>query len=147
MKLRWILLICLTAILAMACNSTQDAADEIGLTEESVELAIDHFDAPETAPANPPLADYVSALFGNVANVSILLNLGLPGYAYHQGLVYTEGNVLLAGQVRVVGGMITRQKFTTMGGGMVTTNPDSMVNRVQSVRGRWKVDSWTQSNQ
>jgi len=136
-----------TSLLAMACNSTQDAADEVGLTVGSVELAIDHFDTPETAPANPPLADYVSALFGNVASVSVQLNLGLPGYAYHQGLIYTEGNTLLAGQVRVVGGVITRQKFTSMGGGMVTTNPDSLVNRVQSVRGRWKVDSWTQSSQ
>ena len=140
-------LLLMTSALIVACNSTQDAADEVGLSVGSVELAIDHFDAPETAPANPPLADYVGALFGNVASVSVQLNLGLPGYAYHQGLIYSEGNTLLAGQVRVVGGVITRQKFTTMGGGMVTTNPECMLNRVQTVRGRWKVDSWTQSNQ
>lgn len=147
MKIAWKLLFVLTAALALSCNSTQDAANEIGLTVGSVELAIDEFDTPVSAPANPPLTDYVGALFGQVAAVNVQLNLGLPGYAYHQGLIYTEGNALLAGQVRVVGGLITRQKFTTMGGGMVTTNPDSMINRVQSVRGRWKVDSWTQSSQ
>ena len=138
------LLVGLLSLPQMGCNSLSSVANQLGLTTGSVQLAIDNFDSADTASLTPDASDYVRNLFGTVNDVTVDLNLGLPNYAYYQGMIISRKNAYLAGQVRVVGGLIAVGNVSLAGGGMVTTNPESQLNRVQVTQARWKVESWIQ---
>ncbi|MBN9416659.1 MAG: hypothetical protein J0I12_14535 [Candidatus Eremiobacteraeota bacterium] len=138
------LVLCL-AVAALGCNSPADVANSLHITEATVNLAIEHFESAEPAPSySPSKSNYVDNLFGNITPSTVALNLGLPNYTYLQGLVVSRQNVFLAGQVRVVGGIVATGNTTVAGDGMVTTNPDSQIGRVTVSRARWKVEAWVQ---
>jgi hypothetical protein len=137
-------LVALTALPQMGCDSLQDVADDLGLTPATVQLAIDHFDSPQSASLTPTASNYVNNLFGNLNNAGVDVNLGLPHYTYYQGMIVSKGNAYLAGQVRVVGGLVAVGNVSLAGGSMVTTNPESQLNRIQVTQARWKVESWIQ---
>lgn len=134
----------LLAVLVVGCQDAATVAAQLHLTEESVTLAADKFDNPVGASLSPTHSDYVNNLFGNVNPSGVDVNLGLPSYAYYQGLLFSEQNVFIAGQVRVVGGIVANGNVTVAGEGMVTSNPESMLNRVSVTKARWKVESWVQ---
>lgn len=138
------LLILGCALAALGCNDSQTIANDLHLSKEAVELASARFDSPQGASYSPTHSDYVNNLFGNVNPAGVDVNLGLPNYAYLQGLVCAQGNFFLAGQVRVIGGVIATGNVTVAGDGMVTTNPESQLNRVNVSQARWKVESWVQ---
>jgi len=132
------------ALIAPGCNDSATIAANLHLTQPAVELAAAKFDDPEGASLGPTPSDYVNNLFGNVNPSGVEVNVGLPNYAYFQGLLYSQQNVFLAGQVRVVGGLIATGNVTVAGNGMVTTNPESQIGRVNVGQARWKVESWVQ---
>lgn len=87
--------------------------------------------------------EYLDHLFGSVNSQSnVNSNLGLPGYSYFQGLILSNSQVQIVGQLRVVGGVSTQASLDLMRGAMITANPESLVNRLQPNTGRWHVDSW-----
>lgn len=137
-------LISLLSLPQMGCYTLADAANDAGLTVPTVQAAIDHFDTPQPASLTPDASDYVDNLFGNVNNAGIDVNLGLPNYTYYQGMIITQKNTFVAGQVRVVGGLSAVGNVSLAGGGMLTTNPESQLNRIQVSQARWKVESWVQ---
>jgi hypothetical protein len=141
-KKQWSVL--LLACLALGCDDPADMAPRLHLTEEAVVLAAEKFEDPDPASLSPDSSDYINNLFGNVNPSNTGLNLGLPSYAYFQGLIYSRKNVFMAGQVRVVGGVIATGNLTLAGDGMLTTNPESQLERVSVSKARWKVESWTQ---
>ncbi|MFN8610341.1 MAG: hypothetical protein U0931_22580 [Vulcanimicrobiota bacterium] len=142
MKKLWPLLV--LAALVVGCNDAATVAADLHLTEESVTLAADKFKDPEGASLSPTHSDYVNNLFGNVNPAGVDVNLGLPNYAYFQGLLYSKQNIFMAGQVRVVGGLVAQGNVTVAGEGMVTSNPESQLNRISVTKARWKVEAWVQ---
>lgn len=134
------------ALAAFGCTKTPaQVAVELSISEAAVLLAIDHFSTAELgASYSPSGSQYVNNLFGNVNPVGVQVNLGLPNYTYFQGLVVSRQHVFLAGQVRVVGGVVANGNAVVSRAGMVTTNPESQLGRVNVGQARWKVEAWVQ---
>jgi len=133
------------ALFVLGCNSPAQVASALHISEEAVVLAMDKFDTAEPAPSySPHGSQYVNNLFGNVNPAGVDVNLGLPNYTYVQGLIVSQQNVFLAGQVRVVGGIVATGNAVVAGDGMVTTNPESQLGRINVSQARWKVEAWVQ---
>lgn len=133
-------------LVAIGCTKTPaQVALELNISEAAVKLAIDHFSSAELgASYTPSGSQYVNNLFGNVSPAGLNVNLGLPNYTYLQGLIVSRQHVFLAGQVRVVGGVVANRNAVVSRDGMVTTNPESQLGRVNVSQARWKVESWVQ---
>jgi hypothetical protein len=71
---------------------------------------------------------YVGQLLGDASN---RLDPRLPGYSYFQGLIQANNHITVAGQVRVIGGILgaDRSEATTSlyNGAMITTNAHAFV--------------------
>lgn len=63
----------------------------------------------------------------------------LPGYSYFQGIVQAKNHILLAGQVRVVGGVLGADEpdatVSLYRGAMITSNPDAFLGAGASLTG------------
>lgn len=68
--------------------------------------------------------------------------LYIPGYAYYQGLIYTEKGFAAIGQVRLIGGVVSRQDSSLGSGAMITTNPEAMMRRVQPAHYHYQIKNW-----
>lgn len=75
----------------------------------------------------------------------------LPSYSYFQGLVHARKHLWIAGQVRVVGGVVgvdgANSTFSLYKGAMVTSNPDAFLGAGTALTGgpdgmRTRVASW-----
>lgn len=140
-----LLVFCLGATILGCGRTAAQVAADLHIDVATVLLAIDHFDSAEPgATYAPSKSNYINNLFGNITPSTVALNLGLPNYTYVQGLIVSNQNVFLAGQVRVVGGVITNGNAIMAGSGMVTTNPESQIGRVVVDQARWKVEAWVQ---
>ena len=134
----------LLGAMAIGCDDAETVASRLNLTTEVVELAAEKFEDPTPVPLAADTDDYIDNLFGNINPSTLSLNLGLPNYAYFQGLIYTRQNFFMAGQVRVVGGVVAENNLSIAGDGMLTTNPESQFDRISVGHARWKVESWIQ---
>lgn len=80
--------------------------------------------------------EFVVRLLGRASNRR---DVRLPGYSYFQGLIHSENHVTVAGQVRIVGGLLgTDRDFATAnlyGGAMVTTNAHAFTGAGDSLKG------------
>lgn len=133
------------ALAVLGCNTPAQVASDLNISEEAVVLAMDKFENAEPAPSySPPASQYVNNLFGNVSPAGVDVNLGLPNYTYVQGMIVSQQNVFLAGQVRVIGGIVATGNAVVAGDGMVTTNPESQIGRISVSQARWKVEAWVQ---
>lgn len=133
------------ALVAIGCDTPAQVASNLNISEPTVVLAMQEFEHPEPSPSYSPTgSQYVNNLFGNVSPAGVNVNLGLPNYTYVQGLIVSRQHVFLAGQVRVVGGIVADGNAVVAGDGMVTTNPESQLGRVNVGQARWKVEAWVQ---
>jgi hypothetical protein len=80
--------------------------------------------------------DYIARLIGDASN---RLDPRLPGYSYFQGLIQSANHITIAGQVRVVGGVMgadrTDATANLYGGAMVTTNAHAFLGAGDSLVG------------
>ncbi len=67
------------------------------------------------------------------------LDVRLPGYTYFQGLIHADNHVTVAGQVRVVGGIVgSEREYATAnlyGGAMITTNAHAFTGSGSALKG------------
>lgn len=80
--------------------------------------------------------NYMMQLLGGASN---RMDVKLPGYSYFQGLIHSDNHVTIAGQVRVVGGVLgTDRSYATANlysGAMVTTNAHAFTGAGDSLKG------------
>lgn len=66
-----------------------------------------------------------------LSGVNVGVDLRLPGYSYFQGVIQANNHVVIAGQVRVVGGVIgvdaPDATLNLYNGAMITSNPHSFL--------------------
>ncbi len=81
------------------------------------------------------------------------LDLYIPGYAYFQGIIYSNGNVQALGPIRIIGGIICQRKdpanlsetpksIKMEKGAMLTTNPDYLSKKLTPPNVRLKITKW-----
>lgn len=110
--------------------------------------------APPPPPPAPPVegpvastpeltpAEFLDRLFGGSGDTHS--RLYIPGYGYFQGAIGSDGNVTVAGHVRVIGG-VSGRAGRLQDGAMVTTNPDYLDN-MQPGRSRFRIVEWKEIN-
>ncbi|MCD4785452.1 MAG: hypothetical protein K8T10_16655 [Candidatus Eremiobacteraeota bacterium] len=95
--------------------------------------------------------DFMDMFFNNPSDKD--LKLYIPGYAYFQGVIYSNGNVQALGPIRVIGGIISQRKDPTdpsqtpklikiERGAMLTTNPDYRNKKMTPPNLRLKITRW-----
>lgn len=89
---------------------------------------------------------YIKRLLTGTSN---RLDVRLPGYAYFQGIVQAEKHIMVAGQVRIVGGVLGADSGTCSlySGAMVTTNAHALMGASDSMNGlpdgiRTRIRTW-----
>jgi len=81
------------------------------------------------------------------------LELYVPGYAYFQGIIYSNGNVQALGPIRIIGGIICQRKnpddlseppksIKLEKGAMLTTNPDYLDKKMTPPSIRLRITRW-----
>ena len=138
----------LLALLLTGCDDPGPAttvpgrAYSMGTIVSSSDVA-DILATPGTVRTSVPPAAYLNGLFRTPYDP--LLQFYLPKYAYFQGLCYSKGDLKLLGQVRVIGAAINTgsgNRLVFSQGGMVTTNPDYLKDRIQPAHRRYAVLQW-----
>lgn len=80
--------------------------------------------------------DYVIQL---LSGVNVGIDLRLPGYSYFQGVIQAKNHVVVAGQVRIVGGIVGVDEpdatLNLYNGAMVTSNPHAFLGAEDSLSG------------
>lgn len=98
---------------------------------------------PKAEPSTP--AEYILALLHPRQAEPFLLTLALPHYTYFQGFVYAGGGAVIAGPVRVLGGVFAGGGGRTswlLDGAMLTTTPDYLRPPAAPVRSRFRIVQW-----
>jgi len=78
------------------------------------------------------------------------MGLYIPGYAYFQGIIYSQGNITAAGPVRIIGGVVANslntsphgKKILIEKGAMLTADPDYLLKQVQRSNNFLRVVEW-----
>jgi len=79
------------------------------------------------------------------------LSLYIPGYAYFQGVLYSNGNVQALGPIRVIGGIISQRQtpgdpnpgsIKMEKGAMLTTNPEYIEKRFVPPNTKLRIVKW-----
>jgi len=95
--------------------------------------------------------DFMDMLFNDPGDKK--LKLYVPGYAYFQGVIYSNGNIQAKGPVRIIGGVICQRKdpadlsetpksITLKDGAMLTTDPDYLDKRLSPPNLRLRITKW-----
>lgn len=144
MKKIWFFLL-LSSLLLLGCQP-RNLPDEVSSYVSGLEREIDVDAVPlvEEIDANAFIDSIVREAPGR-------LDLRLPNYAYFQGIVQADKFVVLAGQVRVVGGVLgvddPNGAAALYSGAMVTANPEAFLEADDTLIGgdaglRTRVRSW-----
>ena len=107
--------------------------------------AAQFFSTPGTLQTGLPPLSYLQKLFHTPYDP--MLQFYLPRYSYFQGLCYSAGNLKLIGQVRVIGAAMSAgsgKEIVFAQGGMVTTDPDYLKDRIQPAHRRYTIVQWKQ---
>jgi hypothetical protein len=91
---------------------------------------------------NPALTsqEFLDQLFANSENP--MSKLYLPNYAYSQSLVYSESDVNVFGQVRILGGVVSKGRTQLGYGAMVTAVPEYVTHRTAPTQNRYHISEW-----
>jgi hypothetical protein len=80
--------------------------------------------------------DFINQLLGDASN---RFDPRLPGYSYFQGVIQAENHITVAGQVRIVGGLLGTDRAdataSLYSGAMITTNAHGIVGAGSSLTG------------
>ncbi|MCE1247114.1 MAG: hypothetical protein LWY06_10760 [Firmicutes bacterium] len=94
------------------------------------------------------LNSWMSLFLSDPANKN--LQLYIPGYAYYQGVIYSNGNVRTMGPIRVIGGVVCKNSDSSADekqilmekGAMLTTNPEYLKKKLSPPSLKLKVTQW-----
>jgi len=132
-------------LMISGCSSNQ-VADEVKTDYQSTyqDLSVDA----QAYSSNLDADAYIDAL---VRGGSSRLDPRLPNYTYFQGVIHAQNHIIVAGQVRVVGGLLGNEvsdaTTSLYRGAMVTTNPYAFTGAGDSMSGgtpgmKTRIDRW-----
>lgn len=113
-------------------GSTKNYSKEVydDYKDEAIDLPVAGYS--ETLNGN----DYISQLLGGASN---RFDPRLPGYSYFQGVLQADNHITIAGQVRVVGGIMGADREDATGnlysGAMITTNAHAFLGAGEALDG------------
>jgi ABC-type Na+ efflux pump permease subunit len=84
--------------------------------------------------------DFLDDTFAKSENP--MTKLYLPNYAYSQSLVYSEGDVNVFGQVRILGGVVSKGRTQLGHGAMITAVPEYVTRRTTPTQSRYHIAEW-----
>lgn len=102
------------------------------------------FTEPSVFQPNLTPHEYLDQIFSNSDNP--MAKLYLPNYAYTQSLVYANDDVNIFGQVRVLGGVVSKDRTQLGYGAMVTAVPEYITKRTAPTQNRYHITEWKEKN-